>query len=176
MYKDDLVSTLLGIDEEVALTLGVLSPKPILVIVGGAAFMLRDLTNRSVTHDVDLLHCDDVVRQIISRYPNVNESVGAYCDQIPYNFEDRLVLLNIGSKAIDFMTPSTEDMIVMKLYAERPNDIQDIDAAARDGLVDWCVLDRLVQDPDEARAAALSSRRYKEMVGAYERYRKRWER
>lgn len=45
MRRDDLVSTLLGIDEEAWLLLGSRSPKPRVVVVGGAAFMLRDLTS-----------------------------------------------------------------------------------------------------------------------------------
>ena len=72
------------------------------------------------------------------------------------------------------MTPSTEDLVVMKLYAERPNDVQDIDAAAERGAIDWQLLDRLVYDQDESKASALSERRYQEMVGSYERFCERW--
>lgn len=173
MDKQSLVDMLLALDEEVLLSLGEFQKKPAVVIVGGAAFMLRDITRRGVTHDIDILQADRAVREILSHYPNINGAVAAYMDQIPYNFEDRLEVLDIGARAITFLTPSTEDMAVMKLYAERPQDIQDLDSAAASGQIDWALLDRLVHDPDEAQASALSERRYREMVGAYQRFRGR---
>ena len=172
MDKQNLVDILLALDEEVLLSLGESQKKPAVVIVGGAAFMLKDITRRGVTHDIDILQADRAVREILSHYPNINGAVAAYMDQVPYNFEDRLEVLDIGAKAITFLTPSTEDMAVMKLYAERPQDIQDLDSAAS-GQIDWALLDRLVHDPDEAQASALSERRYREMVGAYQRFRGR---
>ncbi len=173
MLKEDLRQTLLDIDEEAFLLLGTLDPKPCVVVVGGAAFLLKDLTTRGVTHDIDVLSVDSQVRRILSEYPAVNGAVASYADQIPYNFEDRLASIGIPTKAVNFMTPSTEDLIVMKLYAERPNDIQDIDAAANKGLVDWELLESLVYSPDEAAASALVERRYKEMASAYERFKER---
>ena len=60
--------------------------------------MLRDLTQRSVTHDIDVLSIEDSVREIVSHYPQVNGSVVAYMDQIPYNYEDRFVQLDLIPK------------------------------------------------------------------------------
>ncbi len=173
MDKQSLVDTLLSLDEEALLSFEETGKKPAVVIVGGAAFMLKDVTRRGVTHDIDILQADRAIREILSHYPNINGTVAAYMDQIPYNFEDRLEVLDIGAKAITFLTPSTEDMAVMKLYAERPQDIQDLDSASASGQIDWALLERLVYDPDEAQASALSERRYREMVGAYQRFRGR---
>ncbi len=171
MRANDLKETLLAIDEEVSLACGIPPVKSSVIIVGGAAFLLRDLTSRSVTHDIDVLQADSAVREVISQYPNVNGAVAAYADQIPYNFEDRLVRLDLPTLAIDFATPSTEDLVVMKLYAQRPNDIQDIEAVARAGRLDWNLLELLVYSPEEAAASSLSPRRYREMVDAFERFR-----
>ena len=44
MEREELVQTLLNIDEEAQLTIGQVSSKPRVVIVGGAAFMLREIT------------------------------------------------------------------------------------------------------------------------------------
>lgn len=51
MYKQDLEQTLLDIDEEAELEIGPRDDRPSVVLVGGSAFMLNDVTNRSVTHD-----------------------------------------------------------------------------------------------------------------------------
>lgn len=143
MKTAELVKALLDVDEEVFLLHGEINPHPTVVIVGGAAFLLRDLTTRNVTHDIDVFVADSVVRQVMASYPNINGAVSSYADQIPYNFEDRLVPINIPCRTIDYMTPCTEDLAVMKLYASRPNDIQDIGGAAQRGLIDWGFLRNL---------------------------------
>lgn len=173
MDKQRLTDLLLTVDEEYSLAEPADARRPRVIIIGGSAFMLRDLTLRPSTHDVDILSAESAVRAIMGNYPEINGAASAYMDQIPYNFEDRLVLLEIGSKRIDFMTPSTEDLIVMKLYAQRTHDIQDIEDAIAQGKVNWDLLEKLVYDPGEAKAAALVSRRYDEMVDAFARLRER---
>lgn len=173
MDKKQLIKLLRTIDEEYSLSFPTSEPRPKLILIGGSAFMLRDLTTRPTTHDVDILSAEENVRRVMSGYPAISTTASAYMDQIPYNFEDRLVRLDIGAQSIDFATPSTEDLIVMKLYAERAHDMQDIEDAIAQGGVDWTLLEQLVYDPEEAKAAALVSRRYEEMVGAFERLRER---
>lgn len=173
MQRADLERLLLDIDEEAGLLLGSLVVKPRVVIVGGAAFLLRDITARKMTHDVDVYEVADVLVDILAKYPALNGAVAAYCDNIPYNFEDRLVPLELHTKAVEFVTPSVEDLIVMKLYADRPNDIQDIDSAVRSNAVDWSLLEKLVYGDNEAKASALSDARYRQMTDAYERLKQR---
>lgn len=69
MYKQDLEQTLLGIDEEAELEIGPRDDRPSVVLVGGSAFMLNDVTNRSVTHDIDVFEADRCLREIMARYP-----------------------------------------------------------------------------------------------------------
>lgn len=126
MYKQDLEQTLLGIDEEAELEIGPRDDRPSVILVGGCAFMLNDVTNRSVTHDIDVFEADRCLREIIARYPEVNGMAVAYCNQMPFNYEDRLIPLEIGAHFIRYFTPSLEDLAVMKLYAYRPNDIVDL--------------------------------------------------
>lgn len=174
MDKQSLITTLQNIDEEVCLTYGIPSEQTCVVIVGGSALMLRDLTKRATTHDMDILVADSHVRSIMQYYPTVNSSVAAYADQIPYNFEDRLVEIKVKTKAIRFTTPSLEDIAVMKLYAWRPNDIEDLTSPAFLENLNWEQLEYLVYDNDEAKASALSERRYKEMTHIFELYKERY--
>lgn len=173
MRRDELEKTLLGIDEEAFLLLGDKRQRPKVVLVGGAAFLLRRITPRKVTHDIDVYKADDVVCGILEKYPELNSRVAAYSDQIPYNFEDRVAKLGLPTLAIDFVTPSVEDLVVMKLYAERPNDLQDIDGAAASESIDWERLEYLVYDAGEARASSLSEKQYREMTEAFERMKAR---
>lgn len=171
--KERIVDLLLTIDEEVALLFGAAGQRYPVVIVGGSAFLLHDLTNRPTTHDVDVLSYHAALRGVLSNYTAVNGSVVAYVDQVPYNFEERLVSLDLPTKAVDFMTPSIEDLAVMKLYGWRPSDQQDLESPAMLDAIDWNALDRLVYDPGEAQASILSPRRYREMVSIYEDYARR---
>lgn len=130
MHKHDLEQTLLDIDEEAELEIGPRGDRPSVVLVGGSAFILNDLTNRSVTHDIDVFEADRCLREIMDRYPGVNGMAVAYCNQMPFNYEDRLIPLEIGAHFIRYLTPSLEDLAVMKLYACRPNDIVDLHSRA----------------------------------------------
>lgn len=174
MDKESLRKTLLDIDEETFLTFGKPDQPLCVVIVGGSALMLQDLTQRPVTHDMDILSAHTCVRSIMKAYPSVNGAVSAYADEIPYNFEDRLVDIELETKAVIFKTPSPEDLAVMKLYAWRPNDIADLTSPSFLEKLDWNLLDQLVHDKNEAQASALSMRRYREMVDTYERYREEY--
>ena len=114
-----------------------------------------------------MLSCHAALRCVLANYAAVNQAVAAYADQIPYNFEDRLLRLDLPTETIDFLTPSVEDLAVMKLYGWRPSDQQDLESPAMLDAIDWTKLDRLVFDPDEAMASALSPRRYQEMASIY---------
>ncbi len=64
----------------------------------------------------------------------------------------------------------------MKLYAFRPNDLQDLESIANNNLLDWDMLEYLIYDNNEAKASALSERSYKEMVHSYEIFKERCKR
>ena len=161
MYKQDLEQTLLGIDEEAELEIGPRDDRPSVVLVGGSAFMLNDV-----------FEADRCLREIIARYPEVNGMAVAYCNQMPFNYEDRLIPLDIGARFIRYFTPSLEDLAVMKLYAFRPNDIIDLHSQAFVDRLDWGLLERLIFDEGEALASSPSERSYQEMVCAYRQYKK----
>lgn len=171
--KTQLELILKKVDQEASLVLEGAGQRFPIVIVGGSAFLLHDLTRRPTTHEVDVLSCHEALRGIISNYRALNQAVTAYMDQIPYNFEDRLIRVDIETETVEFLTPSLEDLAVMKLYGWRPNDQEDLESPAFLSRLDWDLLDRLVYDPDEARASALSPRRYREMASVYEGYARR---
>ena len=102
----------------------------------------------------------------------MNGMAVAYCNQMPFNYEDRLIPLYIGARFIRYFTPSLEDLAVMKLYAYRPNDIVDLHSRAFIDRLDWDLLERLIFDEGEALASSPSERSYQEMVWAYRQYKK----
>ena len=67
--KERLVELLLTMDEEATLLLGTDGRRFPVVIVGGSAFLLHDLTNRPTTHDVDVLSCHAALRGVLANDP-----------------------------------------------------------------------------------------------------------
>lgn len=165
--KSRLFEMLRRIDREASLVLPNGCERCSVIIVGGSALLLSDLTSRKVTYDVDVLSFDGRLRDILADYRAVNGAVAAYADQIPYNFEDRLVRIPIETEVVDFYTPSAEDLAVMKLYGLRPVDEADLNSPEFLCSINWDLMDDLVLGPDEAKASAVVERRYEAMVRAY---------
>lgn len=66
MYKREKLAEILTlIDKEAYLLLGEQSAKIPVVIVGGSAFMLHNLTKRPATYDIDVLYADNRIRSIL---------------------------------------------------------------------------------------------------------------
>ena len=114
MDKTSIQSNLHLFDEEARELLGECATKPQVVIVGGSAFVLMGQTDRA-THDIDVLSLPNGLGELIKQY-GMNLDVAAYSDCLPYNYEDRLIALDIGDCYLEYLVPSLEDLVVMKLY------------------------------------------------------------
>ena len=166
--KERLRELLLEIDEEVELEVG-LGKRFSVVIVGGAAFMLANLTGRNATHDVDVLRADEAIQGVLARHRQLNTQVQVYADRLPKGFEGRLVRIPLETTVADFFRPSTEDLAVMKLYSWRKQDQIDLTSPEVLAELNFDLLDHLVHDEDEAKASSLTLLAYRKMVEVYER-------
>ena len=166
--QERLRELLLEIDEEVELEVG-LGKRHSVVIVGGAAFMLADLTGRKATHDVDVLRADEAIQGALARHRQLNTQVQVYADRLPKGFEGRLVRIPLETTAVDFFRPSAEDLAVMKLYSWRRQDQIDLTSPKMLAELDPDLLERIIYDENEAKASSLTSLTYRKMVEVYER-------
>lgn len=144
-----------------------------LLIVGGGAFMLRGLTQRTATRDLDVLQAEDAAKEAMLHYPDMNMASAVWMCSLPYNFEDRIEQVPLNLRILRVFTPSLEDLIVMKLYAGRAKDMEDISSPAVLSVIEWEMLDYLVNNPSEAPASALNERNWKDMKANYEDYLRR---
>ncbi len=166
--QERLRELLLEIDEEVELEVG-LGRRHSVVIVGGAAFMLANLTDRNATHDVDVLRADEAIQGVLARHRQLNTQVQVYADRLPKGFEGRLVRIPLETTVVDFFRPSAEDLAVMKLYSWRKQDQIDLTSSEMLAGLDFDLLDHLVHDEGEAKASSLTPFSYRKMVEVYER-------
>ena len=86
--RERLVELLLTMDEEATLLLGTDGRRFPVVIVGGSAFLLHDLTNRPTTHDVDVLSCHAALRGVLAHGEN---GLAYRCREEFVDFADRLL-------------------------------------------------------------------------------------
>ena len=167
MNRDNILDNLRLFDKE-AKVLIKHSVKPRVIIMGGSAFILMGQTDRA-TRDIDVLSVPRELGKLLESY-EMSLAVNAYADCLPYNYEDRLIPLDMGDTCLEYLAPSLEDLVITKLYGLRDPDIEDITGEAVLVNINWKLLEKLVYDKDEAPASALSERRYKEMVRAFEEY------
>ena len=175
--KRDLIDVLLALDEEVALGLGTAEEADgwyQLVFIGGSGLLLGNLTTRTVTRDIDTFSIPHELQPYTDNYELINNRAAIFEYAIPYNYPDRLIELDLPTKAIKFFRPSNEDLAVMKLYALRDHDLDDLHSPQFVRELDWNLMDYLVYDKDEAQASALSEHGYRMMKNAYEKYAKQY--
>lgn len=146
----------------------------VMIVVGGSALLLRNQTDREVTRDIDALWATRSVRMHLEKDDLINFDVAAYSDCLPYNYEDRLEELDLGLVKLHVGTPSLEDLVVMKLYASRGIDDQDLSSTRLLEDLNWDVLDRLVLSEGEARASIGADINYYNLVLIYEDYREKY--
>lgn len=170
LSAERMVQELVEIDDSLA---GCATPQDenVIIVVGGAALLLQGETDRAVTRDIDVLLATPAMSHAIATSDVVNMRVRAYGDCIPYNYEDRLRELDLGLANYRVGTPSLEDLVVMKLYGCRDNDLEDLRSEALLSKLDWDRLDDLVLSPDEARGSILSDDDYLALVAGYRDYR-----
>lgn len=132
------------------------------VIVGGSALLIRNIITRG-TLDVDVLEVSKEVEELFAVY-DFNSRVKAVLDCFPYNYVDRLELVDLDTKSIQYYTPSIEDLIVSKLYAYRDKDIEDLEKIRKSKKYNQILLDKIIK---EARLSAITERRYIEMLNLY---------
>jgi len=166
LNRTDLLKRLDLLDEEAALLFDE-DQRFRIILVGGSALVLLEYVIRS-THDIDALEAPRELAHIMRDY-DIDLQVSAYVNNFPYNYEDRLVLLDIGGRRIHYFCLSLEDIVIAKLHGMRGPDIQDITNPTVLSAIDWKLLAQL---KDEMRLSTLSeeSESYRAFLYAYENY------
>ncbi len=179
MDREELISKLRRIDEDVFFS-GVITEgkKAAIVIVGGSALLLRDLSSKQVTKDVDVYEVEESIREAILSDPDFNTGCAAYGANMPFNFDLRLVEVELGLMAMRVLIPSLEDLAVMKLYRWEAPDVADLTNPSFIAQLDKELLDHLVSDPEEAAASRIAEpemdREFKNLLFNYAQYKEGW--
>jgi len=168
MHKEEIVNRMKKLDERADLEFEG-DGRFQIVIVGGGALVLRGYIARA-TDDIDTLETDSKLFGLMELY-DINGRANAYINSFLWNYPDRIELFMTGKK-IDYFTASLEDIVVSKLCADREQDLNDLAAVA--DVVNWELLDKLVNDKDELRLITMSDRGYMNFQAGYEIFERRY--
>lgn len=138
-----------------------------LVLVGGGAMALLGCLARP-TDDLDALRFDAELVPLMEQY-DISGRVVAYENHFGYHVDDRVVPLDLETRAVRVFTASLEDIVASKLYSARDTDAVDVRRPEVLAALDWSALDAVAADMTDSR---LSDRRHAEFLGTYRAYRK----
>lgn len=178
MNKGGIIEKLKRVDEDLFFEFGP-SPakKPYVVIVGGGAVMLRGLSDKMASKDIDVFKYEEAAAAYLFSDPDINAQSGAYELNMPYGYEDRLVEVDLGLRSLRVFTPSAEDLAVMKLYRWEEPDKIDLYSPEFVKALDWGLLEKIVYDPDEALGSRVCEPRYdseyRRMADNFEEYKRK---
>ena len=164
MGTEELRSRLLGFDQAVSLTYPGQHFR--LVLVGGGAMALLGYLTRA-TLDLDVLASPAELASLMAEF-DLNGQVAAYQDHFAYNMEDRLVSLELPTRAVDCWSASLEDLVASKLHSDREVDKADVRRPEVLAGLDW---NRLADVAAEMKASSLNERRHRLFMDHYEEYR-----
>lgn len=165
--KSDIIGRLLKLDEEVSLSLDNNDVCYEMVIVGGGALVLIDKLTRA-TRDIDAISYPKELQPFLEKY-DINNSVLAYMNNFDPDYYDRRIPIDIPSKKIRFFSASLEDIVISKLFSNRPKDKQDINNPIIRNSIDWNKLDEIINSED-FKDNMLNEHQYKMFLYNYRDY------
>ncbi len=165
MNKQELINTLLKVDEETSLILSN-SKKIAVVIGGGSVLLIKDLIDRQ-TIDIDTLGSYEDLESLFNKY-EMNSRMNAFSDSLPENYENRLEKIPLPTKALDYYMLSVEDLVIMKLFSNRDKDHKDITGRALLDSLNWDLLQDIVDSGE--LSYTFNERRYKEFLDKFQEY------
>jgi hypothetical protein len=139
---EEIRERLLRLDEDAALLFDG-SDRFVCIIVGGSALILLGYISRA-THDIDFLRTPPVLQDLLQKY-DMNARVSAYMTNFPDDYGDRIQKIDLDTQIIDFYTLSLEDLIVSKLAAGRPKDLEDVSSPDVIKHIDWGKLEKCAE-------------------------------
>lgn len=139
-----------------------------MIIVGGSGLVLLGTITRA-TADIDTIEASPEIRSLLEKY-GANMQVSAFLPNFPYNYLDRVQKLPVSGRRIEFYTASLEDIVIAKLFSDRPQDKQDLISDEVLRCIDWNMLHYLATDENEVKAVVLNERRYLDFLHDYKKY------
>ena len=170
LSQEDLISNLLGLDEELfvyAMKESLLDLPTIRIVIAGSSSLNLNQIHIDRTMDIAVLRISSYITdELLSKY-HMNTRVQSTEDSLAYNWEDRVAPLNLKTSIISYYTLSIEDAICAKIAAGRAKDEDHLQADNLKQQIDWRQLKRCAK---EMELSSLNKRRFLEFKHRYNIY------
>ena len=170
LTQEDLISDLLGLDEELfvyAMKEGLLDLPAIRIVIAGSSALILNQIHIDRTMDIDILRISSYITDALLAKYHMNTRVQCTEDSLPYNWEDRIVPLNLKTSIISYYTLSIEDAICAKIAAGRAKDEDHLQADNLKRFINW---EQLKRCAEEMALSSLNERRFLEFKHRYNTY------
>jgi len=139
-----------------------------ITIVGSGALILLDVVspNRRTT-DIDVLESPPDIQSFFEFY-QMNTMVETFLYEYPEKWRERKQKLAFSGDCLTVSTMSLEDLVILKLFAFRKRDQEDLEDIAKSAKLDWGQLDALIADPAEVRINLESEEAWEAFRTCYE--------
>lgn len=138
-------------------------------IVGSSCLLLNEI-NVPATQDIDVIrHNIRLDEKILYKY-DMNTRSTTMENYLPYNYQDRMIKLNIETKIVDYYYLSLEDVIVAKIVAAREKDDAHLNSNNLVSKIHWPTLKMCM---NEMRYSLLNIKDFDWMVIRYNDFVKR---
>lgn len=164
MKIKNILQSLIDLDEEVFLTFG--NKRNIECIIVGSSVLIIDNLISRMTSDIDSLFISENLENIYVKY-GLNTRVVSHSDSFSPSYRDRMTVLEIDTKVMKYYVLSLEDIVVSKVSASRPQDIEDIINPLVINKLNWDSLENIYQEVFEN---ALNDRIRSELKSSYNNY------
>ena len=170
LTQEDLISDLLGLDEELfvyAMKESLLDLPTIRIVIAGSSALILNQIHINRTMDIDVLRISSYITDALLAKYHMNTRVQCTEDSLPYYWEDRIVPLNLKTSIISYYTLSIEDAICAKIAAGRAKDEDHLQADNLKQFTNW---EQLKQCAEEMKLSSLNERRFLEFKHRYNIY------
>ena len=170
--KENLIKRLIDLDKEFRLILLEndipLDTKVEIIIAGSSSLILNSEIEVFHTMDIDTFLSANrlITEELLNKY-DINTKISTYTESIPYNFEDRIIKLDLGTKNIDYYIISLEDAVICKIKASRLKDQEHLKNEYILGKIDWVLLKQCAL---EMELSSLNEYGYKEFAHCYNNF------
>lgn len=138
-----------------------------IVIAGSSSLILNNVINVVKTEDIDIMKTTkQIPDELLAEY-DMNMRVSCMETFLPYNYQDRLVKLDIETKVISYYLLSVEDSVIGKIQANRIKDINHLNTDSLKENINW---NKLKECALEMKDSLFNKEQYKWFLARYNDY------
>lgn len=134
-----------------------------IVIAGSSALVFNNIHIKK-TEDIDIIKISNYISEELLEKYDMNTRVGGLENFFPYNYQDRIIKLNLKTFIADYYILSLEDIAVAKIQADRGKDWEHLKNEELLSRINWSLLKICALEMEDS---LLNDRQYQWFLSRY---------